>query len=145
ESCVRREHQFPHIRAGSAVARRRHDADADRPHASAPAKSQGREPPMSPRIVVVNYLMGNLGSISNMLHRIGYASVVSSDAGEISRADKLILPGVGHFDRGMEQLAALGLIDVMARKVLEDKTPVLGICLGMQLLGARSEEGARRG
>src|SRR5262249_45247890 len=100
---------------------------------------------MSPRIVVVNYLMGNLGSISNMLHRIGYASVVSSDAGEISRADKLILPGVGHFDRGMEQLAALGLIDVMARKVLEDKTPVLGICLGMQLLGPRTEEGSRRG
>jgi glutamine amidotransferase len=100
---------------------------------------------MSPRIVVVNYLMGNLGSIGNMLHRIGYASVVSSDAEEISQADKLILPGVGHFDRGMEQLAALGLIDVLARKVLEDKTPVLGICLGMQLLGARSEEGARRG
>ncbi len=100
---------------------------------------------MSPRIVIVNYSMGNLGSIGNMLHRIGYASMISSDAEAISCADKLLLPGVGHFDRGMEQLAALGLIDVLTRKALEDKTPVLGICLGMQLLGGRSEEGGHRG
>jgi glutamine amidotransferase len=89
--------------------------------------------------------MGNIGSIQNMLKRIGYGSSISSSAEEIAQADKLILPGVGHFDRGMEKLATLGLIEVLNRSVLIGKTPVLGICLGMQLMCNKSEEGTKQG
>jgi len=95
---------------------------------------------MSKNIVIVDYSMGNLGSIQNMLKKIGYSSTITSDIKKIELADKLILPGVGHFDRGMEQLHSLGIIDVLNQKVLQAKTPVLGICLGMQLLGISSTE-----
>jgi glutamine amidotransferase len=93
-------------------------------------------------IVIVDYRMGNLGSIANMLKRIGAAAEVSSDPGRIAKADKLILPGVGSFDNGMNNLKEMGLADVLAERALGSKVPVLGICLGMQLMTARSEEGA---
>ena len=96
-------------------------------------------------IVITNYNMGNLASIRNMLKKVGVDAVVSSDPQVIRKATGLILPGVGHFDRGMEQLMALDLVPVLQCKVLEEKTPVLGICLGMQLLTRRSEEGQRLG
>jgi glutamine amidotransferase len=92
-------------------------------------------------IVIVDYGMGNLGSIANMLRRVGVASLISSDVGEIADATKLILPGVGAFDAAMERIASRGLRPVLDRKALEDKIPVLGICLGMQLLTQSSEEG----
>lgn len=95
--------------------------------------------------VIVNYGMGNLGSIQNMMTHIGFETVITSDPTHIERAEKLILPGVGHFDRGMEQLHALGLVDVLNQKVLVEKIPVLGICLGMQLMGTGSEEGNMEG
>jgi glutamine amidotransferase len=60
---------------------------------------------------------------------------------DIASADRLILPGVGHFQHGMEQLEQLGLIDLLKQEVLENKKPILGICLGMQLLTKHSEEG----
>ena len=60
--------------------------------------------------------MGNLGSIQNMIRRIGYPSSISSSVEEIAMADKLILPGVGHFDRGMENLESMGLIDILNKK-----------------------------
>lgn len=96
-------------------------------------------------IVVVDYGMGNLGSISNMLKKIGVAAVVTSDFPTIEQATKLILPGVGAFDNGMENLHELGLVPVLSQKVLIEKTPMLGICLGMQLLTRYSEEGQRSG
>ena len=92
-------------------------------------------------IVVVDYGMGNLGSIMNMLKKVEAKALLSSDIAEIEKADKLILPGVGSFDAGMNNLSTLGLIPILNKKVIEDRTPMLGICLGMQLLTKRSEEG----
>lgn len=100
---------------------------------------------MSEKICIVNYGLGNLGSIQNMYKKLGIEVRASADAREIEQADKLILPGVGAFDEAMRGLANLGLIEVLTQKVLEEKTPVLGVCLGMQLLTRRSEEGAQRG
>src|SRR5256885_11935419 len=96
-------------------------------------------------IGIVDYGMGNVGSIVNMLRRIGADAVVGSVPQVLGRADKLILPGVGSFDRGMTNLSALGLQPFLDEIVLRRRTPVLGICLGMQLLGKRSEEGTLPG
>ena len=92
-------------------------------------------------LVVVNTGIGNLGAIPNMLKRIGATAVVTDDRSTIEEATKLILPGVGSFDPAAGRLRELDLIDLLNRKVLEEKTPVLGLCLGMQLLGDGSEEG----
>lgn len=92
-------------------------------------------------LVIVDYKMGNLGSIANMLKKIGHSSVISSDIETIVKAEKIILPGVGAFDKAMENLSNLNLIETLNKKALVDKVPVLGICLGMQLLANRSEEG----
>ena len=92
-------------------------------------------------VVIVDYGMGNLGSILNMLRKIGTRAIISSKEEEIKQADKLILPGVGAFDNGMVSLTRLGVIPYLDQKVLQEKTPVLGICLGMQLFGKKSEEG----
>src|SRR5438132_3291440 len=97
------------------------------------------------KIVVIDYGMGNIGSIVNMMKKIGAEASISSDTAEIERADKLILPGVGAFDAGMRKLHELGVLPAMNRKALEQKVPVLGVCLGMQLLTHRSEEGDRAG
>ena len=96
-------------------------------------------------ITIIDYKTGNLGSIQNILKKIGEDSVITSDKDEIDQATKLILPGVGTFDTGMKNLSALDLIDVLNKKVLVEKTPVLGICLGMQLLSSGSEEGSLSG
>ncbi len=96
-------------------------------------------------IVVIDYGMGNLGSIINMLKRVGAPAQVSCDRHEIEHADKLILPGVGAFDTGMRRLAELDLINLLNDKVLGHKTPTFGVCLGMQLLLKRSEEGDQPG
>lgn len=93
-------------------------------------------------LAIVDYGMGNLGSIRNMLKRIGVQSVVTSDASELQRASKIILPGVGAFSTGMSKLNELGLIPVLNKLVLDDGVPVLGICLGMQIMCKCSEEGA---
>ncbi|MDR7866273.1 MAG: imidazole glycerol phosphate synthase subunit HisH [Sporomusaceae bacterium] len=91
--------------------------------------------------VIIDYGIGNTGSILNMLKHIGASAMVSSDPDKITQADKLILPGVGAFDAAMNNLTVSGLIPVLNRAVLDDKKPVLGICLGMQILGTGSEEG----
>lgn len=96
-------------------------------------------------IVIVDYGMGNLGSIANMMKKIGVQATIASDPSSIASADKLILPGVGAFDSGMHKLSELGLLPALSRKVLEEKTPILGLCLGMQLFTRRSEEGSLPG
>lgn len=96
-------------------------------------------------IAIVDYGMGNLGSIQNMLRKIGVESVITSDPKEILAADKLILPGVGAFDNGMKNITERKLLEPFNNKVLKEKTPVLGICLGMQLLTNGSEEGSLPG
>lgn len=96
-------------------------------------------------ITIVDYKIGNLNSIHNMLSKIGVDSVITSSAEEIRRAQKLIMPGIGAFDAGMSRLTESGLIPVLTQKVLNDKTPVLGICLGMQLMTRGSEEGTLPG
>jgi glutamine amidotransferase len=90
---------------------------------------------------IINYNLGNPKSIKNMLAYLGIESRISSDHVEIASADRLILPGVGHFQHGMLQLEQLGLIDILKKEVLENNKPILGICLGMQLLTKHSEEG----
>lgn len=92
-------------------------------------------------IVIVDYEMGNVGSIQNMLRKIGARSTVSRDPEVIHQAGKLILPGVGAFDAGMTKLHQLGLAHVLHERVTDAKVPIMGICLGMQLMTKGSEEG----
>jgi len=97
-------------------------------------------------IVIVDYGIGNLASVLNMFKKIGVKDVVvSSDKEVISKASKLLLPGVGAFDAGMSNLEKHGLIPILNKKVIDEKIPILGICLGMQLLTKRSEEGKKDG
>jgi len=96
-------------------------------------------------IVIVDYGMGNLRSIVNTFEKLSIKAIVSSDIGQILSAEKIILPGVGAFDKGMDNLERLGFIEALNRKVIVEKTPVLGICLGMQLFTMSSEEGNAQG
>lgn len=92
-------------------------------------------------IVIIDYGMGNLGSLFNMLKKVGANALISARAEDIDRAAKLILPGVGAFDNAMLKLKHLELIPVLQAKVIEQGTPILGVCLGMQLLTQKSAEG----
>lgn len=96
-------------------------------------------------LIIVDYGMGNLGSIKNMLKKLGYESTITSDIETIQNATKLILPGVGAFDYGMEQVKKLNLVEILNHKALVEKVPILGICLGMQLMTQGSEEGIMQG
>lgn len=96
-------------------------------------------------IVIIDYGMGNSGSIRNMIKKVGGESVISADPEVIAGAQKLILPGVGHYARAMHNIEERGFRGILDRKVLEEKTPILGICLGMQLMTETSEEGDGRG
>jgi glutamine amidotransferase len=96
-------------------------------------------------IVIVDYGLGNSKAIRNILKKIGYQSTISSDISLISNASHLILPGVGNFEKAIGNIKKLNLTDVLDKKVLLDKTPILGICLGMQLMTNRSQEGEVEG
>jgi glutamine amidotransferase len=92
-------------------------------------------------VSIVNYGVGNLRSVQNMFRRIGTKSEIVDDPGILGRSEKLVLPGVGHFKYGMEQLRKSGLVDILNERVISAKIPILGICLGAQMLGRMSEEG----
>ena len=96
-------------------------------------------------ITIIDYGMGNLGSIRSMLRRIGVRSAITGDPDEIARAEKVLLPGVGSFDAAMQEIHDRGLREVLDLKALEERVPTLGICLGMQLITRGSEEGGRAG
>ena len=96
-------------------------------------------------ITIVDYGMGNLGSVLNMFKKIGVASQITSDLKVIESATKLLLPGVGSFDKAMHRINNSGIKNFLDYKVLTEKTPILGICLGMQLLTNSSEEGIEKG
>lgn len=96
-------------------------------------------------ISIINYGLGNLGSIRNMFKKIGYESRIVESPAELDRATKIILPGVGSFDTGMKNLYDGKWIDSLNKRVLVDKVPTLGICLGMQLMCRKSEEGKMGG
>jgi glutamine amidotransferase len=96
-------------------------------------------------IAVVDYDTGNVGSVLNMLKKVGAKAQVSRDPEVLRQADKLVLPGVGAFDEAISNLHRFGLWDVLNELVLERRKPILGVCLGAQLMARFSEEGQRPG
>jgi imidazole glycerol-phosphate synthase subunit HisH len=96
-------------------------------------------------ITIVNYGVGNLASIKNMLKKTGFESELATDVETINRASKIILPGIGAFDHCMSEFNKSGVRDAVTKKIMEEKTPVLGICVGLQMLMERSEEGTEPG
>jgi glutamine amidotransferase len=96
-------------------------------------------------IVIIDYGMGNLRSVQKAFEKIKIPAKVSSNIEDILNADKLVLPGVGHFERGIHNLRERGLYGAINEVVLEKKKPILGICLGMQLMTEFSEEGNCKG
>lgn len=96
-------------------------------------------------VVIVDYGVGNLGSILNMFKKVGAKAIISGEPAVIRSAYKLLLPGVGAFDAGMQSLDNSGLRPLLDECVLHLKKPVLGICLGMQLMAKRSDEGVLPG
>jgi glutamine amidotransferase len=92
-------------------------------------------------IVIVDFNMGNLRSVEKAFHRFGAEVCITDDTKTIEQAEKIVIPGVGHFKAGMEQLKRKDLLPVLQQKTIAEKTPTLGICLGMQLMTSYSEEG----
>lgn len=93
------------------------------------------------KVAIIDYGMGNLRSVLKAVERTGGIPIITHNHHEIEESDKIILPGVGHFRKGMENLKQMGLIEILNNEVLENKKPIMGICLGMQLMMERSEEG----
>ena len=95
-------------------------------------------------IAIIDYKCGNIASVKNIIKKAGSESIITSNSHEINNCDKIILPGVGSFDYGMKKLQELKLIDVIQNHSKNNK-PILGICLGMQLMAKCSEEGVEKG
>lgn len=96
-------------------------------------------------IAIIDFDIGNLAAVSNMLHRVGAACAITRDPDVIARAEGLILPGNGAFDSCMRALRATGLVPLLEQRVLGDRVPLLGICVGAQMLGRESDEGTEKG
>lgn len=100
---------------------------------------------MSLNIAIVNYGMGNLHSVYKRISQLNLQPVLATSYAEIMKADKIVMPGVGHFEKAMENLKRMGMYDALNEAVLIRKKPILGICLGMQLMATKSEEGDAEG
>jgi glutamine amidotransferase len=100
---------------------------------------------MTDEIVIVDYGMGNLQSVQKRIHKVGGKSIISSNPNIIANASKIILPGVGHFGKAMNKLKDRKIFQALNQAVLERKVPILGICLGMQIMAKHSEEGDSEG
>jgi glutamine amidotransferase len=96
-------------------------------------------------IVIIDYSMGNVQSVMKKIKAAGIDVVVTDQKEIIEKAEKIILPGVGHFNTGMKNLIEKGLDSILYERVIYQKVPVLGICLGMQLFCSFSEEGNAKG
>lgn len=96
-------------------------------------------------IAIIDYDIGNIAAVANMLRRLGVRCVITAQPDQVEQAERIILPGNGSFDACMRNLRASGLIPVLERKVLQQGTPLLGICVGAQMLGTESAEGTERG
>jgi len=96
-------------------------------------------------LVIIDYGVGNLASIRNMFKKIGTEALVTNDSAKIRAAEKIVLPGVGAFDHCMTMFNASGLREIVTKKALEDRTPTIGICVGLQMLMHGSEEGKEPG
>ena len=96
-------------------------------------------------IAIIDYGVGNLASIKNMIKKAGFESVLASDMDSVEKADKIILPGIGAFDHCMKKFNDSGLRPLVTKKVKEQKIPLLGICVGLQMLMESSEEGTEPG
>lgn len=96
-------------------------------------------------ITLIDSGVSNIGSMQNMLKRLGIGFKVATTPEDVASAERIILPGVGSFDSGMRNLADRGLIEPLSEKAVGERVPVLGVCLGMQLMTRGSEEGERPG
>lgn len=96
-------------------------------------------------IAIIDYQMGNINSVARKLDKLGAAHVITKDPSLIESAERIILPGVGHFGNAMQNLKELGLLEALNKFALLDKKPILGICLGMQLMTKSSQEGNQQG
>lgn len=96
-------------------------------------------------IAIIDYDVGNIAAVANMLQRLGVRSLMTNDPVVVAEADRIILPGNGSFDACMKNLRATGLLPILERRVLADAVPLLGICVGAQMLGLCSEEGREPG
>ncbi len=97
------------------------------------------------KLIIIDNGLSNIGSLMNMLKKIGAEFMPSCNPFDVQEAEKIILPGIGAFDAGMKRLSDLGLVDALNEKAMVQKIPVLGICLGMQLMANGSEEGRMKG
>ncbi|MBM3517561.1 MAG: imidazole glycerol phosphate synthase subunit HisH, partial [Alphaproteobacteria bacterium] len=96
-------------------------------------------------LLIIDCGIGNIGSIANMLNRLGVAAEVVGTRQELRRASRIVLPGVGSFNNGMRALHDRDLVEPLTERVLGDGVPVLGICLGLELMTRASEEGSTAG
>lgn len=96
-------------------------------------------------IAIIDYNIGNIAAVANMLRRIGLPCRITADPSEVAAADRIILPGNGSFDACMRNLRASGLVPLLEHRVMRESVPLLGICVGAQMLGTESEEGQERG
>jgi len=96
-------------------------------------------------LAVIDYGSGNLESVVRALRQLGASPMVARTPGEVARAERLVLPGVGFFDKAMAHLESSGMASALRQRVEVDRVPILGICLGFQLFTRRSEEGGAAG
>jgi glutamine amidotransferase len=96
-------------------------------------------------IAIIDYDVGNLAAVANMLKRLGHECEITFEPDVIKKAKKIILPGNGSFDACMENLSSINIIPLLEEKVFDQHTPLLGICVGAQMLGNSSEEGSAKG